>query len=1311
MLLVLLIFQHIAIWGQTGHFVPSERFSSGLINDLCQDRYGYMWIATDYGLNRYDGYRFIEYQHQPEDTTTICSSNAICLLCDKDGQLWVGTSKGLDRYDYGTGHFVHYPFERGMHPRVTKMTQLKDGRLVVATSGYHGLYYIRDGMAADFNEGDTKMPFVNSVFEDSQGRLWQCNFGEELTMKETHPHPLPVSEGSSHLHRMKSTQGFVVDFVERQRIGNGTSGIGTSGMRDGEVLIICLHGFHSYKDGRLTVPDIDMSAMGSDAVIRRVFADSQGNIYIGTRGDGLYRLPAKSNKLERVEAVANGMNLNSAKIWAITEDRQHNIWLGCQSKGLMMLSAQQSQFSAWTFNSQGIDIASAITSVCEGDGGHVWCTVQGNGIYGFDAFGRIIAHPSSPANVECIYRTSEGYYWIGTDDALYAYDPLTGRSEKIATFDCDKINAITDDRKGNLYFSTFSKGFWKYDTLSKELKHFDSHDCGLCNNWVMAMKTDRNGCLWIATSSGVSCYDPQTDQFQQVQLEGILCFSLCQTHKGDILVGTEQGLYRLTTGQEAELLGLDNKTVGYIIEAQAGIIWCSTSKGIWQYDLTQKTFIGHVNGNGLTAREYLNGVGLNTTDGRICFATNNGLAVFRPTEVTGSHTTLPNVKLTGLYVADKAMSTLSDHYFVSYLDNSMQLEFSLLDFNNPGNIIFEHRINDGSWQQNQEGQNTIQLNHLQPGTYNVEVRALSAGSYSPVTTITIDVTPPWWRSTWAYVVYFLCVIGLLGLIGLMWRRRANRRFEEDKMRFLINATHDIRSPLTLIMGAVGKLKNLNVNGLNADQLSTLDAQLSTTTDAIDRNAQRLLQLVNQILDERRIDKNQMQLHCRETNMIGFINGICKLYEFTANERNITFTFEDKTNHSPLSQGGAGDGSAWIDRIQFDKVISNLLSNAFKYTPDGGEVKVTLSETDNDIVIQVADNGIGFKNENPERLFERFYQGRNAEDIGMHGTGIGLNLSRAITLMHGGQIKATHHDGGGALFTVTLPKGNNHLKPEQIEAESNSPITIHHSQLSTASKGVSSSSSKPRILIADDEHEIADYIITELGHRYKFDYAPNGKEALKLLLTAPYDLVISDVMMPEMDGFTLLKRIKDNPQISQLPVIMLTSKSEVEHKLEGLKSGADAYIAKPFDMEELHIQIDNLIDSVRRLRGKFSGAVSQEERLENIEVKGNDETLMERIMQVVNARMSDPEFNVEVLASEVGLSRAQLHRRMKDITGIASGKFLRNLRMEQAARLLREGKVNISQVAYSVGYSDLAQFSTAFKTHFGQSPSEYAETHK
>ena len=526
---------------------------------------------------------------------------------------------------------------------------------------------------------------------------------------------------------------------------------------------------------------------------------------------------------------------------------------------------------------------------------------------------------------------------------------------------------------------------------------------------------------------------------------------------------------------------------------------------------------------------------------------------------------------------------------------------------------------------------------------------------------------------------------------MTYRRRANQQMNEEKMKFLINATHDIRSPLTLIMGAVNKLKSGQGN--------------EESIDAIDRNANRLLVLVNQILDERRIDKNQMQLHCHETNLVDFIGSICKLFQYNASQRNITFTFEHDKDHV----------LAWVDRVQFDKVISNLLSNAFKYTFDDGEVKVVLREQEKGIEIQVIDDGMGFKGDEADKLFERFYQGSNSASLGMQGTGIGLNLCRAITQMHSGRIKAQNRSDGkrGAAFIVTIPKGNAHLKPEQIVTDEPARQIL--------SVGKAASSRLSHILIVDDDREIADYIIGGLGDRYRFDYAPNGKEALKTLLTAnaqdtssnpqAYDLVISDVMMPEMDGIQLLRRIKDNPTISQLPVIMLTSKAEVEYKLEGLKSGADAYIAKPFNMEELHIQIDNLIAGIRRLRGKFSGAVSQGERVENIEVKGNDEALMDRIMKSINANISNPNYTVDTLAEDAGISRAQLHRKMKEMTGIATGKFLRNIRMEQAARLLREGKINVAQIADRVGYADQAHFSTAFKSHFGQSPSEYAETHR
>ena len=1289
---------------QSGFFIPSERFSSGMVNDVCQDKYGYIWVATDYGLNKYDGFRFTTYLHQPAEKSSVRSNVVTCLYCDDKGQLWIGTSKGLDRYDYATDSFEHYNCGEKIKPRITEILQRHDGSMLAGTAGY-GLFQLDNVLTekrtlqriakryAAANDDD----FYSYILEDSRGRFWKSSSDTRLSMTD-----------AKGVHPMRCGKGDIVGLEE---------------LNMGQMLVCGLHGLQVWNNGILQDAVIDLSVMsGSDITFSCTHKDRAGNIYIGTRGAGLYCLPVGSGKLERVECVCKDLDLQTAKVWMISEDRGGNIWVACQSKGLMILQRTPPQFHTWGFQSQGIQLGSVISSVCEGDGDITWCTVQGNGVYGFDATGRVKYHPKSPASAEFIHRDKMGHYWIGAANSLYAYDPMTGLSSHKLSVECDKINDMTDTGQGILYVSTFSRGLCAYNTATGEMRQYSQRmkDNGrghLCNNWILAMMPDSKGRIWLATADGVSCYDPVSDSFNSLGwhklLNEVMCFSLCETSRGHILIGTERGLYVYEQGKKEAVLfraggGLQDKAISYIVEAAGGDIWCATSSGIWQYDVRKRMFISHIKDYGLTGKEYTAGVGMHTDGDMVCFANSEGLTMFRPSQVTGPVLDLPAPSMTAFLLAGHPINTTttsngetitdkpvmeSDYFRLSYLDNTVTMEFSLLGVSQQADVIFEYRINDGEWMQTPEGYNTIQLSHLQPGKYRLEVRAQISGTYSKPRMFTIEVTPPWYKSVWAYLLYIILISGIIILAGWMWRHHAAQQLDEEKMKFLINATHDIRSPLTLIMGAVGKLKGMKSNDMQP-------ADVQSSVDAIDRNANRLMVLVNQILDERRLDKNQLRLHCRETNIIEFVNGICKLYQYSAEQRGITFAFDHDKTEIPV----------WIDRINFDKVISNILSNAFKYTFDDGEIRVNVKDDETSVYIQVMDSGLGLKPEDMEHIFDRFYQGRNADDLGLRGTGIGLNLSKAITEMHSGSIKASVRPDGqrGACFTVTLPKGNAHLTPEQIVMQEDN---LSHVAPASAQGG---KQAKPyRLLIVDDDLEIANYIISELGSRYRFDHAPNGREGLKMLLSAttPYDLVVSDVMMPEMDGISMLKRIKENPQVSQTPVIMLTSKAEVEHKLEGLKNGADAYIAKPFNMEELHIQIDNLIDGVRRLKGKFSGAVQQKERIANLEVKGNDDALMERIMRSINAHISESDYNVDSLAEDVGISRAQLHRKMKEITGIASGKFLRNLRMEQAARLLSEGKVGVAQVAYKVGYADQAHFSTAFKTHFGLSPSEYAEKHK
>ena len=448
----------------------------------------------------------------------------------------------------------------------------------------------------------------------------------------------------------------------------------------------------------------------------------------------------------------------------------------------------------------------------------------------------------------------------------------------------------------------------------------------------------------------------------------------------------------------------------------------------------------------------------------------------------------------------------------------------------------------------------------------------------------------------------------------------------------------------------------------------------------------------------------MRLHCEETDLVLFIHDIMNLYSFQAQERNIHMRlWVDGVDISTQSKPRAI--KAWIDHTHFDKVIANLIGNAMKYTFTNGSIDVYITSNKRETEIRIIDTGEGFRDESTDKLFERFYQGKVDDIFQKEGTGIGLNLSRSIVQLHGGKIKAYNRLDGkrGACLQINLPLGKDHLKPEQI--------VVRDDENGVADEKKSQGNRNLRVLLVDDDFEIVRYIKNELSTWYKFDYAPNGKEALKKLLEGKYDIIVSDIIMPEMDGLSLLKQVKRNPNICEIPVILLTSKNEVESRLEGLQKGADAYLSKPFNMRELHVLIDNLVDNVRRLRGKFSGAQKQEEKLEHVELKGNNDQLMERIMKCLNENLSNPDFNVEQLIKEVGISRAHLHRKMKEITGISTGEFIRNLRLEQAARLIREGTVNVTQVAYAVGFSNQAHFSTVFKKHFGVPPSEYAEKHR
>lgn len=1270
----------------SGHLYTTDKLTSSLVSCISQDKYGYIWVGTENGLSKFDGYRFTNYHKsnaEKADSTSLISNDITKIFIDSEGRMWIGSGEGLMTYDAENDSFRNYPFPNGCRPRIQDILQNGNGDIIIGTAGY-GMFQIKNGTQkvtiCDFEGWKSNYGFTSRLFKDRRGDIWFSNHLSQIAKIGTGDRHVGIKE-------YESECGSVVNFID-----TGTDGL----------VIVCLYGImkYDYATEKLSMADYDMSLLNRNVSIRKALADHKGNIYIGTSGKGLMVIPCGSNTLQRVETKDKTFDLSTSNVNDIFEDKNDNIWISCYKRGIYLLNQESEVFSSWNFTAQRYFLGSGLSSISNGKESDILAIVQKAGVYRFDKQGKIIAHPESPYGASTIYKDKGGSFWLSSENGLYAYDPYSGAYTLKAKFDGYDINCMTDDGNGRLYICNYGKGLCVYDMQTGKQSAFSMTDRRrngtICNNWIKALYIDSRGLLWIGSSNGLSCMDTRNNNFNALwqgdMMRDMQSLSFRETRNGDILIGTNNGLY--IYGRETKKFSLfpgaedirDRSIYSIVIDTRDDI-WLSTSRGILLYDKKKKNFISYVSGNGLSNHEYVLGAAIHSADDRIAFGTNDGITVFYPEQVKNSSIEMDNVYLTNFIVNGMPKFSFKDEFKVPYNSNTLQLEFSLLNFKHAEEIKFQYRINDSKeWITVRDGSNAIQFNELKPGKYEIYVRAECNGKYSKQTRkITITVQDPWYSSTLAWIFYCIA-IGTV-ITYALWQYEKNKReeLEEAKMRFLINATHDIRSPLTLIIGPLNKLKQ-----------RITDKESLADIDTIDRNAQRLLLLVNQILDERRIDKNQMHLHCQYTNLTAQVNGVTAMFLSNARQHGIKLSVESQ-----------GDVYGWVDRTNFDKVIQNLLSNSFKFTPDGGEICITLRQSGETITIEVKDSGTGFKEENTEKLFDRFYQGRNSTGSRSAGTGIGLNLCRTLIQMHGGKIKATNRNDGrqGALMTITLRTGNSHLKPEEIvdgeEAakKPHSDTAKHH-----ASKNY-------RILVVDDDPEILEYIKGELGEWYKLDGVSNGKEALQALLATHYDLVVSDIVMPVMDGISLLKNIKTNSLVSDIPVILLTSKVDAADRLEGFKKGADAYLPKPFDIKELRIMIDNLVNRVRQLKGKFSGAQAQDDKVEQIKVKGNNDALMERIMKSINKNLSNPDFNVEELTEDVGISRAQLHRKMKEITGISTGEFIRNLRLKQAARLIRENKINITQVAYNVGFNNQTHFSTVFKKHFGMSPSEYAEKNR
>jgi len=1284
--------------------------SSDLINRITQDTYGFIWIATDYGLNKFDGMRFTQYLHNENDSTSILSNNVRSLLIDKKGTLWIGYNKGLQYYNPNENSFITVPFPEGISPHISKMTELHTGEIWVTTSGW-GIFSIDpNNYTAQYQDRITTLTdmFTGLIYEDSQHYIW-----------------IGIEHGG--LVRIDPTTYRTLKFSNPDISEGNVIGI----LEDDENHFFMSTSTEVYIFDRMTQKFSPLEYLDGEGLnITNIIRSRSGIIYVTTDGMGLKYIDNKSNKISSIRDKHNSFIYHTAKIPAIAEDNNQNLWLGCIQEGLFMLPYNSTEFGFWEVMDKEFRRGKPITAILEDHSGNVWCSINGEGLFKLEPNGEIMKCFNEVPDIMTIYEDRHHQLWISSyTKGLGRIDVETGQIHFLnIPFKGYYMKTIEEGADQQLYISTFGYGFISYNIPTGQWEKYDiqQEDSGsgiLDNNWINCIKADPEGLIWLGHYKGVSCFDPRNKQFINYKYKDILseqvCISLIIDDNGLIWVGTYNGLFCINK-QTEEISrytvedGLSSNVICGLASDKRGDIWCSTFNGINKLQTEDKRIISFFTGNGLIDKIYLRGVYFQSDDEKIYFGGNSGIVSFSPENIE-----MPsyqnNVRTTNVYIHNKLINknTLSGNrpiirtsllnakeFNFAYEDNTFTFEFSTMDFLDPGNISYLYRLRELSdkWSVTLPGINQITYNHLNPGKYTLEVMASKYGAHSPIEQFFVRISPPWYRSTWAWLIYLAFFVGVSLLVAILIRKKQKEQVNEAKLQFFINISHEIRSPLTLIISPLEKLMS-----------GDYDQATLKIIQGIHRNANRLLDLVNQLLDIRKFDKGLMKLKSSETDMVGFIREIYKVFEYQANKRNIHFVFDPEISELPV----------WIDRNNFDKALMNLLSNAFKYTPDGGEIEIALNTGfDNRnkgflhhyVEIKITDSGIGLDEDKIDKIFERFYQGQQ-KIFSPTGYGIGLNLTKKLVQLHHGSITAANRkDAQGSCFTVRIPFGKEHLKKEDITEKTIGTYSATK-QTEVFYKEIEKEKTVKRktnykILIVDDEEEIREYLIQELKNKYQLLTASDGQEALQIALSQHLDLIISDVMMPKLDGIDLVKKLKGNNNVSHIPILLLTSKTEFKDRIEGLEKGADAYLTKPFNIAELSTVIANLLRNRLLLKGKYSGVQDQKDKIEPIKLKSNDEILMERIMGVINTKLSDPDLTVEVLASEVGLSRSQLHRRMKELTGISTNDFIRNIRLKQAAVLFKEKKMDVSQVAYAVGITNLTYFSTMFKRYYGLSPTEY-----
>ncbi|MBU3011384.1 response regulator [Polaribacter vadi] len=1354
-------------FGQTFERISNkEGFNQNTISDIEQDEYGFLWYGTPNGLIKYDGYQFKTYTTQSKSNQALSSNFIATLYNDKNGILWIGTNQGVDLYISSLEKFIKIPLTEKF--LITKITQDSTGNIWF--SGKNQLYKCK------------VIDIEKNVIEVSKNLL-PPNFKNNIldfTFKNKETLILATEEGLTKVvldtvnQKINSTLGFnsflntpintickVNDFF----LVGTEKGVFKIAIDDNDLHII--------KDfNQLTTkPYLNKAANVTD-----ILNDNLGVIWIGTKNNGLYKYNEEKDVLQHFKySSKNKLGISSNQINALYKDDFDVLWIGTAQGGINKLDIHQKKFINYSDNPYDPNSLSGnlITAILEDKRGVLWLSA-----YNTPLFRSTVSVNEKTVNnlnfknlgvenllqekdfVRCLFEDKNGFIWVGSDFSVLVYNPKTNKVKKVnfihnnAPYSEISIRAISETDTNEIIFSGNKilavKNPWKELSKSKINLNVESiYDLGL-NRTKTILKQDNN-IFWFGTNYGLLKTSYTDDKFtvinyltknsDEYKLSYDNIFSL---YKNDstLWVGTfGGGLNKISFNKKNEPNNikyfrknnvLPDDAIYGILKSKDSVLWLSTDMGLVKFNMLNEEVNVYDVRDGISQNNFRQGAYFKGKSGYFYFGGLNGLTIFKPEEILENKQP-PEILISGLSVnnnpikiGEKFEDKVVFEKSISETDEfSISEKAQIISFNvvakhtsTPSKNKLAYKLEgfNDTWNETEEGKEVITYTNLSAGSYKFEIKASNGdGIWGKSKTLQLHVLPPWYKNIWSFVLFFIIIISTITYVmfyflkhqklkeRLKYEELDKQRIEivnQGKFRYFTNLSHEFRTPLTLIAGPLERVMEQNSDSSNNKYLAI-----------IQKNTKRLLSLVDQLITFRQAEQGYIDLKLVKYTLGDFIYPTTEAFENYALEKNINFFYKVNQPNEEII----------IDVEKVERIIFNLLSNAFKNTPSQGTISIEagihFKGNEKIIEINVVDSGKGIPEEKLNNIFERFYQLGNSESD-VSGGGIGLAFCKSLVNILEGDISATSKPGVETRFTVKIP--SKELKDFDIKTSQESkksfiknwvPLTSdvinEEDQLSNTNKKKEHS-----ILVVENELDVQHFLLSTLGNQYEVTIASNGLEGLEKIKLKNPDLVISDVMMPEMDGFELCNKIKSDSKTCHIPVLLLTALGANEDIVKGLEFGADEYLSKPFSIKHLELRVSKLIENSIRLKEYFAKNSDLPKEKNVIEISAKDEEFLEKIIEIIEKNLSNSSFGVEELSKEIGLSTSHFYRRLKQLTGQVPNVYIRNFRLQRAAKLLSSNKgYNVAQVMYQIGIESSSYFSSSFKKLHGVSPSEYLKKHR